>query len=941
MFHSCPTPKALSPHRYSHHLGKLIVTLGPTIRHLRIYLVTYFTVYLKTSRKITMKDLYKSLSEHVDELLGYYELGARNFRRVTLSQARLSNVGLVNADFSNSNFASAEFENVDLSQAVFRGSDLSNTKILSSNLSQADLQEVDLENANICDANLQDANLVRANLSEASLIDSNLQGVDLGQAHLKGANLADTNLKKANLTLANLSLANLVGADLNRANLDRTILKDAIYSETTRFPEEFDPVQAGMKIVDPATTKACLQLLERYRLGERNFRRIMLTEACLGKVDLSGSDFTGADLTRADLSYANLQGAIFVGAELGQATAEGADLTGVDLSRANLDRIQFKQSCLASANLDRATFIGANLAKTNLSGTSLEQASLMGGNLSNANLSNAKLRYANLTEVNLTGANLSGADLSTATLNGTVLKDAHQNKNTRWPEGFEPASVGVRSSDRSIKETDELPSLSSSELPAPTQKPTPSLSSGKTISFSAKPVETDDFPQRSFTLKPAVYLAFVLLSVATLGGSGYFIHTLLQQTSTVSDETEPRISSTDISTEESDTESMPIENIFGDRPSDERFQRAADRYRNGQLDEAIALLKLIPENNQDFNLAQDTVSVWQLESDRRFIELARQELDNQNWQAAVEATELIVNDAWKAQALLLADEAHYRLALEALDRGNLEKAKLTANSISDEVRQKEILTAIGMQPTVENPPETPSIADNPLELSTSLLDESKIPEIAQLEALLRSDDPDPEVESNSEDNSTAESKSNPPHVAPNTVSIGEKGRMIWPDGLAMLSEPRGAYIGGIPFNETVTILELSGDGRWQRVRRDRNGQEGWVKAGNIATVDSIAASNPAITDVKQQGSSTEAQSALSNSSAVVPETVSNGVKGRMNWPDGLAMRSEPGGAYIGGIPFNETVTILELSGDGRWQRVRRDRNGLEGWVKTGNIVTIQ
>ena len=728
-----------------------------------------------------MTDLLENLSGHVDELLRYYQLGARNFKRVTLSQARFTKVALVKADFCNSNFAGAEFKDVDLSQAIFRRADLSLSKITSSNLSHADLREVNLENANIKEANLQDANLDRANLHQASLIDNNLQGVNLEQALLKGANLAYTNLQKANLTLANLTLANLAGADLSFANLHRTILKDAIYNETTRFPDGFDPNLAGMKITDLDATQSCEQLLERYRLGERNFRRITLTEACLGKVNLSGSDLIGADLTRADLSYANLQGAILVGAELGHATAEGADLTGVDLSRANLDLIQFKQGSLASANLDRSTFVGANLANTDLSGTSLEQASLMGANLSNVNLSNANLSNANLTEVNLTGANLRGANLSTATLNGTVLIGVLQNKNTCWPDDFQPVGTGVQSSDRSIKETDKWPSLSSSKLPAPTQQPTPTPSLGKTVSFSAEPVETDDFLQSSFTIKPALYLAFMLLSFATLGGGGYFIHTLLQQTSKLSDETELRISATDISAEESDAASMLIENIFGEQPADERFKHAAERYRNGQLDEAIVLLNSIPENSSDYNLAQDTVNVWQLESDRRYSTLARKELDSQN------------------------------------------------------------------------PLQSPSIAEKPLDLPTSLLNEPLLPEVEQLEyylnsvatnswlrgkiaTALRSDEFPSKAESMSEVHSSSVSEPSRPQVDPETVPNGTKGLMNWPDGLAMRSEPGGAYIGGIPFNETVTILELSGDGRWQRVRRDRNGLEGWVKAGNIVTI---------------------------------------------------------------------------------------------------------
>jgi SH3-like domain-containing protein len=59
--------------------------------------------------------------------------------------------------------------------------------------------------------------------------------------------------------------------------------------------------------------------------------------------------------------------------------------------------------------------------------------------------------------------------------------------------------------------------------------------------------------------------------------------------------------------------------------------------------------------------------------------------------------------------------------------------------------------------------------------------------------------------------------------------------VIEPIGLALRATPEreGTYIGGVPMNEVVTVLGLSEDGRWQRIRR-QNGQEGWVRAGNLA-----------------------------------------------------------------------------------------------------------
>ncbi|MGK7907407.1 MAG: pentapeptide repeat-containing protein [Synechococcus sp.] len=579
-------------------------------------------------------------------------------------------------------------------QAIFQWADLKYSEISNSNLSQIELQGANLEHANLKNVNLQDANLVRANLSEASLQNNNLQGVNLKQALLKGADLAGTNLQDANLTLANLAMANLVSTDLTTANLERVILTGAVYSETTRFPEGFDPIQVGMKVVETETGD-CKQVLQRYRLGERNFRGITLKGTYMGKADLRG-----ADLTKADFRDANLQGVILTGANLRSALLTGANLAGVDLSGANLSQIQFKRGSLAFAKLNRANFAGANLAETNFSGANLEQASLKGANLSNATLKNVNLSHvnldeANLTEANLTRANLSGADLRLAILKNAVFKDAIRSQNTRWPDRFNPAKVDAKSADRSI----EASAKQSSLCPAPTRPPHRNPSSGRRVGMTAERFGSGHSLQHSFFGKPAIYLPLVLLSIAILAGGGYSAYRILQYGFTVPNENKSRIASTGSSLGASDAGSSPIDIFFGSQPSDERLGPVAEHYRQGELDRAITLLKSIPENAEDYDLAQDTINLLQWESDRRTVNSARQELESQNWSAAVLSTNLIVNDYWKGQAILIADDAHYQLALEALDRTDLETAKKTADLISDEVRQKEIFSEIANRQT--------------------------------------------------------------------------------------------------------------------------------------------------------------------------------------------------------------------------------------------------
>lgn len=66
-----------------------------------------------------------------------------------------------------------------------------------------------------------------------------------------------------------------------------------------------------------------------------------------------------------------------------------------------------------------------------------------------------------------------------------------------------------------------------------------------------------------------------------------------------------------------------------------------------------------------------------------------------------------------------------------------------------------------------------------------------------------------------------------------------------------------------------------------------------------------------------------------------------GYRARVTQPIGLILRQEPSteAVRIGGIEFNEEVTVLEDSPDGGWQKVRA-ASGAEGWVKGGNTAQI-
>ena len=75
-------------------------------------------------------------------------------------------------------------------------------------------------------------------------------GANLTGAELWEANLAGASLLVANLTGANLWHADLTGAKLWLANLTGANLEEAMYDTDTMWPDGFDPVAAGAKLVE-------------------------------------------------------------------------------------------------------------------------------------------------------------------------------------------------------------------------------------------------------------------------------------------------------------------------------------------------------------------------------------------------------------------------------------------------------------------------------------------------------------------------------------------------------------------------------------------------------------------------------------------------------------------------------------------------------------------
>jgi len=235
---------------------------------------------------------------------------------------------------------------------------------------------------------------------EISIVKTNYSNQDFSGKDLSGKNFSNAMLIKTNLSSANLASASLRKANLKKATLNGANLNDA-----------------------------------------------SLEDADFTGADLTNANFTGADLTRAilidtNLSDANLTNVKLVGANLNGINLNGVNLNGIDLYHANLYRADLNGANLTGANLE-----GAELYRADLTGAELYRTDLTRASLLDTNLSGANLQGANLTRANLTRANLANANLTSANLKGAILIDASYNKNTKFPDNFNPLDKDMKNTD--------------------------------------------------------------------------------------------------------------------------------------------------------------------------------------------------------------------------------------------------------------------------------------------------------------------------------------------------------------------------------------------------------------------------------------------------------------------------------------------------------------
>lgn len=159
---------------------------------------------------------------------------------------------------------------------------------------------------------------------------------------------------------------------------------------------------------------------KRQRVGPKVPARIVPNLPAIGGMFIS---MPNMDLHGTKWNHAEMQGADLHGADLRYAGLEDADLSFSDLSGAKLAFCNLRNCDLSSAELALADLHGARLC---------------GAMLDGADLYACDFRNADLQAVSLTGADLRDADLT-----GANLRDVLYDRETAWPESFNPAAHGA------------------------------------------------------------------------------------------------------------------------------------------------------------------------------------------------------------------------------------------------------------------------------------------------------------------------------------------------------------------------------------------------------------------------------------------------------------------------------------------------------------------
>ena len=141
--------------------------------------------------------------------------------------------------------------------------------------------------------------------------------------------------------------------------------------------------------------------------------------APFGVVDYSDCDLrslvlTNADIGKSDLSGADMTGVLAVQVKIYESTARSLTAINVDFTRADSQRVDFTASQFMRSDLTDADFTEATLEEVDFSQAVLERVKITSARMSSAVLMDVQMKEANGLHLIADGANFLRADLRRA-----------------------------------------------------------------------------------------------------------------------------------------------------------------------------------------------------------------------------------------------------------------------------------------------------------------------------------------------------------------------------------------------------------------------------------------------------------------------------------------------------------------------------------------------
>lgn len=269
-----------------------------------------------------------------------------------------------------------------------------------------------------------------------------LVGVTLDDIDLSGLDIERSDFSSSTFRNLKINNTNLIGTNFSSAKLQRTQANGANLSG------------ANFSKVDASGDFSYSNL--SYANVSDSFFQGNFTGANLEKADFSNSKVS-ADLSGADLKDANFKGAYIY--KLAGAKLENTNLDGI---QSRFGRFPGSQSNYSNTDLSGFDFTGSDFSETNFTGvifkgSNLSHANLKGSNFQGVDFSSANLEEADFSSYRNHPTDLRKANLGTAIIKNTSFSAALYDCDTKFPEGFNPATYLMENAEGSCGKAKAVP----------------------------------------------------------------------------------------------------------------------------------------------------------------------------------------------------------------------------------------------------------------------------------------------------------------------------------------------------------------------------------------------------------------------------------------------------------------------------------------------------